>query len=250
MTRILLLGGTTEASLLARELATKGFNAIFSYAGRTNAPISQPLPTRIGGFGGSEGLKHYLQIEAITHVIDATHPFASRISSNVVTACKETQTSLIAFERPPWSATTTDRWIHVPNLEAAVNALSNEPARVFLAIGKQALQAFAIKPQHHYLLRLIDEPEAPIPLPDYTVIIAKGPFTKDADITLLRDHAITHIVAKNAGGTGTRAKLDAARTLGLPVIMIDRPTTPFRPVARTVTDIMVWLENHPARLGV
>ncbi|AWB47985.1 cobalt-precorrin-6A reductase [Gemmobacter aquarius] len=250
MTRILLLGGTTEASLLARELAAKGTDAIFSYAGRTNAPITQPLPTRTGGFGGAQGLAHYLRAEAITHVIDATHPFAATMSTNAVTACAQTQTPLIAFERAPWTATPADRWTHVPDTEAAAHALPDEPARVFLAIGKQTLHAFASQPQHDYLLRLVDDPEAPLPLPHTTVILAKGPFDEAADTALLRDHRITHIVAKNAGGTGADAKLKAARSLHIPVILIDRPAIPPRRSAATVAEVMAWLADHPARLGV
>ncbi len=250
MTRILLLGGTTEASELARILAAKGTPAIFSYAGRTNAPIAQPLPTRTGGFGGPEGLARYLQTEGITHVIDATHPFAAQMSTNAVTACTATQTPLLAFERAPWTATPADRWTRVPTTQAAADALPDEPARVFLAIGKQTLDTFAVKPQHHYLLRLVDKPEAPLPLPDTTVILAKGPFDEAADTALLRDHRITHIVAKNAGGTGADAKLKAARSLQIPVILIDRPAIPPRPVAGTVAQVMAWLAAHPARLGV
>lgn len=250
MTRILLLGGTTEASTLARELAAQGTDAIFSYAGRTNAPVAQPLPTRTGGFGGPQGLARYLQTERITHVVDATHPFAASMSTNAVTACAQTQTPLLAFERAPWSATQGDRWTHVPTTEAAADALPEDPARVFLAIGKQTLDTFAAKPQHHYLLRLVDEPEAPLPLPHTTVLIAKGPFDEAADTALLRDHRITHIVAKNAGGTGAEAKLKAARALHIPVILIDRPAIPPRRSAATVAEVMAWLAAHPARLGV
>ncbi len=241
---ILLLGGTSEASLLARLLAEKGIKATFSYAGRTEAPIAQPLPTRIGGFGGVEGLACYLTSQQISHVIDATHPFAARMSLNAVAACAQTGTPLLALERPAWTAETGDTWTHVAAISDAVDALPDAPARVFLAIGKQHLAPFAAKPQHHYLLRLVDPPGV-LPLPDATAIIAKGPFTVEGDLALLSQNTITHIVAKNSGGMGAWAKLDAARHLGLPVILIDRPALPPRLTASSPEEAVAWVMTQP-----
>ncbi|WP_136646281.1 cobalt-precorrin-6A reductase [Tabrizicola sp. YIM 78059] len=239
--RVLLLGGTTEAAAMARALAEAGVEAVYSYAGRTEAPVAQPLPVRIGGFGGAEGLAAYLRAERITHLIDATHPFAARMSRNAAEACAATQTPLIALEREPWQAGEGDRWTHVPDVAGAVAALGQAPRRVFLAIGRQTLDAFAAAPQHHYLLRLVDPPTEPLPLPRAQAVIARGPFTVASDRALLADHRIEMIVAKNAGGAGAEAKLIAARDLGLPVILIDRPAVPDRRVARTVAEVMGWL---------
>ena len=203
---------------------------------------------RIGGFGGAEGLARFLAAERITHVVDATHPFAARISANAVAAAGAEGLPLIALERPPWQAGPGDDWRHVPDLMAAAAALPEAPARVFLAIGRQNLEVFAIRPQHDYLLRLVDPP-GPLPLPRATVEIARGPFTVQGDAALMARHGTRIVVAKNAGGTGARAKLDAARAAGLPVVMIDRPALPPRPVAGTVAEVMAWL-GHPARRGV
>ncbi|ABA78988.1 cobalt-precorrin-6A reductase [Rhodobacter sphaeroides] len=246
--RILLLGGTTEASRMARALAEAGLPAVFSYAGRTAAPVAQPLPLRVGGFGGTEGLAAYIREEGITHVIDATHPFAAQMSRNAVEACAATGTALVALERAPWAAGPGDRWIRVPSIEAAAEALPEAPARVFLAIGRLHLAAFAGRAQHHYLLRLVDPPDA-LPLPRAEAIVARGPFTLAEDLELLRRHEIQWIVAKNAGGEGARAKLDAARELGLPVVLIDRPAIPPRPRVETPEAVLGWLA-HPADLGV
>ena len=240
------MGGTTEASALARHLAKAGFDAVFSYAGRTEAPVAQPLPTRVGGFGGVAGLRDYLTREGITHVIDATHPFAAQMSAHAIAACAGLNLPLCSHERAPWAAQPGDRWTHVQSLEAAVAALPQAPARVFLAIGKQHLAEFATAPQHHYLLRLVDPPQAALPLPDTAVVIARGPFTTEGDSDLLRAHAITHVVAKNAGGRGAEAKLIAARSLGLPVILIDRPALPPRVVFDTLEGVMGWLADHRA----
>ena len=224
-------------------------DAVFSYAGRTEAPVPQPLPTRIGGFGGVEGLARYLAAEGITHVVDATHPFAAQMSRNAVAACGQGGVPLCAFERAPWQAAAGDDWTHVRDVAAAVAVLPDAAARVFLAIGRQALAPFAAKPQHHYLLRLVDPPETALPLRDCAAVIARGPFTEAGDRALLAAHGISHVVAKNAGGAGARAKLDAARALGLPVILIERPALPARRVARSVEEVMEFL-SHRADLGV
>lgn len=227
---------------MARALAEAGVDAVYSYAGRTEAPVAQPLPVRVGGFGGVEGLADYLRAEGITQLIDATHPFAARMSRNAVEAAAASGIPLIALEREPWQAGEGDRWTHAADLQGAVVALGDFPRRVFLAIGRQTLEAFAVAPQHHYLLRLVDPPTDPLPLPRAEAVIARGPFTVAGDRALLRDHRIEVIVAKNAGGAGAEAKLGAARELGLPVILIDRPVIPDRPVARTVAEVMAWLD--------
>lgn len=249
MTRILLLGGTTEANDLAKRLSAVGADAIYSYAGRTQSPVAQPLPTRVGGFSGVPGLLRYLQTEQVTHIVDATHPFATGMSENAAAAAAQACVSLIRLERLAWAPQTGDSWTMLGAVDDIPAALPNLPARVFLAIGKQQLHLFAVKPQHHYLLRLVDQPDAPLPLPNTSVLVARGPFTAEGDIALLREHRITHIVAKNAGGLAARAKLDAARALGLPVIMAERPTLPKGPVADSVAQVMAWL-GHTALRGV
>ena len=226
---------------MARALAESGIDAVYSYAGRTESPVAQPLPVRIGGFGGVPGLVGYLRAEGVTHLIDATHPFAAQMSLNAVEACEAACVPLIALERAPWQAQRGDRWTHVPDIAGAVAALGQVPRRVFLAIGRQTLDAFAAAPQHHYLLRLVDPPTEPLPLPKAQAVIARGPFTVDGDRALLTEHAIDIIVAKNAGGAGAEAKLLAARDLGLPVVLIDRPPVPQRRVARSVAEVMAWL---------
>ncbi len=226
---------------MAEALAKAGLSGVYSYAGRTEAPMGQPIHMRMGGFGGVEGLIAYLQAEKITQVIDATHPFAAQMSSNAVAACTATGTPLIALERAPWTPGEGDRWTHAADIPAAVTALNGPPQRVFLAIGRQHLDPFAAQPQHHYLLRLVDPPTGPLPLPQAQVIVARGPFDLAGDTALMQSHGTQILVAKNAGGKGAVAKIAAARALGLPVIMIDRPMIPKRPVARSVKDVMAWL---------
>ncbi|RTE93521.1 cobalt-precorrin-6A reductase [Bradyrhizobium sp. LVM 105] len=245
--RALILGGTADASLLAAEIARAGLDAVYSYGGRTRTPADQPLPTRIGGFGGVSGLADYIGREGITQVIDATHPFAAEMSRHAVEACAETATPLIALERAPWTRASGDNWIDVADVNTAAAALTEAPASVFLAIGRQHIAPFATKPQHTYTLRFVDPPEAPLPFAA-DVIVSRGPFTLDSELEMMRRRGIAWIVARNSGGDGARAKIDAARRLGLPVIMISRPALPERRRVESVTDVMQWL-GHSTRLG-
>ncbi|MFC3672663.1 cobalt-precorrin-6A reductase [Novosphingobium pokkalii] len=246
MPNILLLGGTTEARELAPLLAARGIRATLSYAGRTLAPRVLPLPTRIGGFGGVAGLVAWLRAEGITHVVDATHPFAARMSANAVAATQETGVPLLAFTRPAWQAGPGDRWQHVADLDGAVAALAGPARRVLLALGRQHVSLFAAQPQHHYVLRFVDPPEAPPPLPRHALVVDRGPFTLDGDLALLRDHAVDLVVCKNAGGSAAQAKLIAARALRLPVIMIDRPFIPPRQEVHDAQAVLDWIAHAPA----
>ena len=248
MTRALILGGTGDANRLADALSRAQIDAIYSYAGRTRIPLPHALPTRIGGFGGTAGLANVIRTEAITHVIDATHPFAAEMSRHAVEACAATSTPLLALERRPWTRTAGDRWIEVADIAAAVATLPDAPTRVFLAIGRQHLAPFAAKPQHAYTLRFVDAPDGALPLPNAEIIVSRGPFTLEDDRALMRERGIAWLVARNAGGDGARAKIDAARELGLPVIMIARPELPERPRVERVEDVLAWLA-HDARLG-
>ena len=227
---------------MARALADAGMDAVYSYAGRTEDPPPQPLPQRIGGFGGVAGLVDYLQTEGISHLVDATHPFAERMSRNAVQACDIADIPLMALERPPWISGPGDRWTHVGSGGEAAAALPQTATRVFLAIGRQTLGDFAGVPQHRYLLRLVDSPKA-LPLPDVEIVLGRGPFRLEDDLDLMRRHGVQVVVSKNSGGDGTRAKLDAARFLGLEVILIDRPALPERACCATVAEVLAWLHR-------
>lgn len=241
-----MLGGTLEARALAQTLADAGLDAVYSYAGRVQALAAQPLPVRIGGFGGAEGLADCLRTEGFTHLIDATHPFAATISQNACAAADRAQVPLIVLERPPWVRQPGDRWTHVPDYQAAAAALPDDGSAVFLAIGRQHLAHFRARGHHRWLLRFAEL--ASHPLRDATVIVSRGPFTVAGDTALMQRHDIRHVVTKNAGGRGAEAKLTAARELGLPVVVIDRPAMPARRVVTTVTGVMDWL--HGTERGV
>jgi len=243
MPNVLLLGGTTEASALARLLAAKGIPATLSYAGRTQSPREQPVPVRIGGFGGIAGLADYLCEHRVTHLVDATHPFAAAMSANAIEAARSAGARHIALTRPAWVACAGDRWRHVADIPAAVAALAGPSRRIMLALGRMHVEAFAAQPQHHYLLRFVDAPDRPPLLPRHSLVIDRGPFSMEGDLRLLRDHAIDLAVCKNAGGKGAEAKLIAARQLGVPVLMIDRPYIPARLETSRPDEVLAWLSH-------
>lgn len=245
----MLLGGTADALAMAAELVRARLPAIYSVAGRTTAPALPALPCRTGGFGGAAGLAAYLRAQGITHVVDATHPFAAQMSRNAVAACAETSLPLIAHERAPWVPGPGDSWRSFAGLAEIATALPQAATRIFLAIGRQHLDLFAAHPQHHYLLRLVDPPRVP-PLAGAEVVVSKGPFTAKGDLALMRAHGTELVIAKNAGGAAASAKLEAARVMGIPVWLAERPTIPDRPRAGNPQEVMDWLADHGARLGV
>ena len=247
---LLVLGGTTAATALCQRLAEDGITGTVSFAGRVKRPVRQPLPQRVGGFGGVEGLVEFLRAEGISHVIDATHPFAAQMSAHAVDACAQTHIPLIALTRPPWHAESADQWVNVPDIAAAVQALKGPRQRVMLAVGRMHLAEFAPNPQHFYLLRLVDPPAFDLPFPRHAVVVERGPFSIDADLDLMKAHNIDLVVSKNSGEVGADAKIAAARTLRLPVVMIDRPSIPRRLEAHSVEAVMDWLPHALTDRGV
>ena len=236
--RVLILGGTGEASEIANRLGDKtGIVAITSLAGRVQQPRIPDGLVRVGGFGGVEGLISFLRSEQIDVVIDATHPFAAQISANAEAACKQLGVPLIAFARAPWSSYEADRWHVVPHIERAADYVATTGGRVFLAIGRQHLDAFAACNTAWFLIRTIDPPNVPLPV-NAKLVLERGPFHLDHEMHLLRTHAIDYIVSKNSGGQATYAKIEAARLLGLPVVMVDRPQKHTVPTVGTMDEVL------------
>jgi precorrin-6A/cobalt-precorrin-6A reductase len=246
--KVLILGGTTEASALARKIAGDPRLApLLSLAGRTTSPQPLPIPVRVGGFGGIEGLLRFLRSESIEAVIDATHPYADQMSAHAVAACKETGVPLASLVRPEWQRESGDRWQVVADAQAAAHALGREPLRVFLSLGRQDLHVFARAPQHRYLARLIEQPDQATLPPDLRLLQARGPFERTDEERLLREERIDVVVSKNAGGAATYAKIEAARALDLPVVMIARPHKPAGIVMTDVEACVAWLHGLAPR---
>jgi len=241
---ILILGGTAEARQLAAALGDRlAFAVTVSLAGRTAAPAPQPVPVRIGGFGGPEGLASYLRDQRIDALIDATHPYAAAISANAAEAAAVTGVKLLAMRRPPWAKVEGETWIDVASIADAVRALGETPRRVFVTLGRNELQPFAAAPQHYYVIRSVDPVDPPLDVPHATYLTARGPFAEGDDRALLERHRIEAIVAKNSGGAATYGKIAAARALGLPVVMLKRPVLPDVPSVETVDEVLSWLDH-------
>lgn len=242
--RILILGGTTEARNLAAALAHRvDCDMLLSLAGRTAEPTAQPVPVRSGGFGGSDGLSQFLRSEKFDLLIDATHPFAARISQNTAVAAKETGISFFALRRPGWERQPGDRWTSVASVTEAAGALGETPRHVFLAIGRQEAFHFESAPQHHYLVRSVDPVTPPLRVPHARYLLATGPFEEEAERKLLMDNRIEVIVAKNSGGTATYGKIAAARALAIEVIVVERQQPADVRTVGTVEEALVLVDH-------
>jgi precorrin-6A/cobalt-precorrin-6A reductase len=244
--RILVLGGTTEASAFARESARRpDFAATLSLAGRTEAPADRSVPTRIGGFGGVDGLIRWLADNAIEAIVDATHPFAAEMTRHAAAAAAATGLPLIGLRRPGWPRRPGDRWVEVPDLDAAAAAIGETPKRVLVTLVRRGLAGFEAAPHHHYVIRTIDHPGDLDGLPDHSLILDPGPFDLDGERNLMTIARIEVLVTGNCGGAASRPQIEAARDLGLPVVMVaPPPPPPGMPVTASIAEVFAFLESH------
>ncbi|WP_328928336.1 cobalt-precorrin-6A reductase [Streptomyces sp. NBC_00190] len=239
---VLILGGTTEARRLAEALASDpSCRVTTSLAGRVASPVLPPGETLIGGFGGIAGLAAWIVAHDVTRVIDATHPFAERMSFHAAEAQALTGVPLLALRRPGWTARPGDDWTFVDSLEEAADRLPGLGSRAFLTTGRMGLHTFAHLTDTWFLVRSVDPPAAPVP-PRLEVLLARGPFTLDDERELIARHRIDVLVTKDSGGSATAPKLTAAREAGIPVLVVRRPAVPQDvPEADSVAAALNWL---------
>jgi precorrin-6A/cobalt-precorrin-6A reductase len=242
--RILILGGTGEARELAAGLVAAGIDAVSSLAGRVRNPRLPEGPVRIGGFGGADGLAAFLHADGITAVVDATHPFASGITANAAEAAVQAGVPLLVLRRPEWAA--DPAWETAAGIREAAAAVRDWPGEsVFLTTGRRDLAAFAGDSAHRFVVRTVDPPDGPVPA-RMTLIMDRGPYTVEGEQALMREHGIGLLVTKNSGGPMTAAKLQAARDLGVQVVMVARPPVPRgSTVVATVPEAVRWVERQP-----
>ncbi|MWB79584.1 cobalt-precorrin-6A reductase [Pseudooceanicola sp. 216_PA32_1] len=245
---ILVLAGTAEGRAVASALAAEGADAMASLAGVTRAPLRPEGRLRIGGFGGDAGFRSFLRDHAVRAVLDATHPFAARVSARTARICAEMALPHAILDRPAWQPGPGDRWSGVASPEALEGVIPAE-ARVFLAVGRQDLPRYAALRRNPVVIRAI-EPVAAPGFPRAEMLTSRPPWEVAEDLALLRDRRIDWIVTKNAGGQGASAKLEAARILGLPVAMIARPPLPQgASVLSSVAAALTWARATAAGSG-
>ncbi|MGI5459869.1 cobalt-precorrin-6A reductase [Streptomyces sp. CA-249302] len=239
---VLILGGTTEARELAAALAARpDVRVTTSLAGRVSRPGALAGDVRVGGFGGADGLAAWLLAERVDALVDATHPFAEAITANAARAAAATGVPSVVLRRPGWQPGPEDRWHQVASLSAAADALHRFGPRVFLTTGRLGLAAFAHLSDHHFVVRSVEPPEPPMP-PHTEVLLGRGPFSVDDETTLLREYLVDVMVTKDSGGAATAAKLTAARGLGVPVVVVRRPSLPDgTQVVSDVAGALWWL---------
>ena len=240
---ILILGGTAEARELAAALDAAGVPVMSSLAGRVARPRLPAGDVRSGGFGGPEGLAHWLREHRAEAVVDATHPFAERISSSAAQACPLAEVPLLRLQRPGWSAGEGDRWHWADDHGAAAAAIPALGERVLLTTGRQSLAAFASIADAWFLVRCVEPPATPLP-PRHRLLLDRGPYTVEGELALIDEHGIDVVVTKDSGGEHTAAKLEAARRRGLPVIVIRRPPRPEVATVETVADAFTWARRQ------
>jgi precorrin-6A/cobalt-precorrin-6A reductase len=244
--RLLILGGTAEAAELARVAAVRFGDALevtTSLAGRTEHPRDLAGHVRTGGFGGPAGLVAYLTEHGIGRLIDATHPFATRISAAARLACEQANVPRLVLQRPPWGRHPLDRWIAVDSVKGAAAIVDRTGRRAWLTLGASEIAAFSGATAVHFLVRLVDPPRQPLPLRSYEVIVGRGPFSLTEERSHIERHAIDVLVCKASGGRATEAKIIAARERGLPVIMVRRPPPEPGEGVDTVAGALDWLAS-------
>ena len=240
---VLLLAGTGEAKRIAWGLADSRKKVVASLAGATRKPEPLPLPTRVGGFGGEDGFRTYIAEQRITAVLDATHPFADQITDRTARICSELGLPYAQVLRPPWKPQEGDTWTDIKSPEDAAQHIPDAGA-VFLATGRQTLHRYANLEGRRVMARMIDPPTEPFPFEGGEFVIGRPPFKQDREEALFRALQVTHLVVKNAGGQGGRAKLDAARALAISVLMLERPPMPDAVRVETVQEALAWVAQQ------
>lgn len=238
---VLVLAGTSEARAVLEYL--QGQDVIASLAGVTRAPAGLPVPTRVGGFGGAEGLHRYVTEQNICGLIDATHPFAAKMTQTAAKVCADLKLPHVILQRPKWEPVAGDDW-HFVDAISEIPMLIPKGAAVFLGTGRQTLSEFACLEGRRLLARVIDPPITPFPFENGEFLVGKPPFPMAEEIALFQEKYVDWLVVKNAGGQKSRTKLDAARALRIPVVMINRPALPRAKVVETVAETLKWIRGQ------
>lgn len=241
--KILILGGTAEARALSIALRQMGgFDVTVSLRGLTNVPQAYAGSMKFGGFGGVEGLSAYLRDGQFEACINATHPFAAQMTENARLAATATGIPLLRLARPGWKRLPDDIWNEVESIESAVEAVGRDDI-VFLALGAQGSRPFARLAYARFVIRTSD----PVPMEArwsnarYLTGLPNHESVLESDV--FQENHVSLLVARNSGGDRGYAKIAAARSLGLPVVMIAPPKESGGRSVTCVPDAVAWLKN-------
>jgi len=224
--KLLLLGGTADGRCLAEVLHQHNINITYSIAGLVRMP-QVACHVVSGGFSALGGLEHFIVEEKINAIVDATHPYAQNISIKAASAAKACHIPYWRFHRQEWQAQAEDDWLFVNHWQAALPVLAKKRS-ILLTAGQfeqELIDHLGNHSQQQQLLRTAVAPKAVLP-PTMKWLKAIGPFVYKDELALMQAHKIDALVSKNSGGDSTVAKLQAARTLAVPVIMLQRPSLP------------------------
>lgn len=217
MKRILLLGGVTEALAIARTL---GPQHIYSLAGIGRVPTDLACQVRVGGYGGAEGLAQFIREQGIDLLLDATHPYATQISSNAAQAARLCTIPCWALRRPAWQPQPGDDWREVSDWSELIEALKPFHRPLF-TLGREPLQHLdEIPAGQFWTLRALDAYPGN---ERCEVIDARGPFLIEDERALFERRRIDVLISKNSGSSATEPKLQVARERGIPVVVLQRP---------------------------
>jgi precorrin-6A/cobalt-precorrin-6A reductase len=190
-------------------------------------PLLQAVTVEARGFT-EEGLTDFLARGEADVVLDATHPFAVRITRLAHAVCRRLDVPFVRYERPDWEPPPGTRLVE--SFAEAAALLPSLGTRVLLTIGAKQLKHFAALQGRLVLIARILPCVASLQqalaagfTPD-RLLCLRPPFSREFNRAVLREYRAELLLTKASGREGgVVEKVLAARDLGLEVVMIRRP---------------------------
>lgn len=250
---VLLLSGASEGPVLARALLDAGFRVVATVTreeGRHNlfGDMLHEVRVEVGGFT-EESLQHYLTQGGADLVLDATHPFAVRITQIASAVCARTGVPYVRYQRPDWEP--PEGTVYTVSYTEAADILPSLGARALLTIGAKQLKHFAHLHSRLWLCaRLLPSPASIQQALDagFTqahILAMRPPFSRAFNASLYREYDIDVLVTKASGAAGgVVEKVLAAHDLGITTLMIQRPALPGLVTVSTIEAAVHACQTH------
>ena len=250
---ILVLAGTKDGRDLIDLLASTGFKVMASVFSEYGRQLIQSDQVRIhAGPLDADGLVSLIVNNDISILVDASHPYAVNVSQNAMLACQTTVIHYLRYERPT-AAMPLYKDLHVVHdYDKAIQVAASLGKVVFLTTGSRHLKLFkdAMCMQDHRLIaRVLPEPSVIKQCYDLgflpkDIVAVQGPFSHDLNLALFREYQAEVIVTKNSGQVGgSDTKITAAIALGLPLVIIDRPTIQYSQIVYAIDDVIEFVRR-------